>query len=96
MMRWACCDEAVVRTTVNIDDDLLAEIKAISARTHRPPGDVIDDALRLMLARRKNEQSGHVTIPTYGGGGLQPGVDLEDKEALAELLGDNEWPPARG
>lgn len=34
-----------------------------------------------------------VEIPTYGGSGLQPGVDLEDKAALAELL-DDETPTA--
>ena len=34
-----------------------------------------------------------VELPTDGGSGLQPGVDLEDREAMAELLGDNRlWP----
>jgi len=28
-------------------------------------------------------------LPTHGSGGLQPGVDLEDAEALAESIGDN-------
>jgi hypothetical protein len=31
-------------------------------------------------------------LPTHGAGGLQPGVDLEDKEALADLMGDNAAP----
>jgi hypothetical protein len=25
-------------------------------------------------------------LPTYGGSGLRPGVDLEDKDSLAEIL----------
>jgi len=31
-----------------------------------------------------------VSLPTDGGSGLQPGVDLENKEQIAELLDDNE------
>lgn len=85
-----------MRTTVNLDDHLLTEIKIISARTRRPLGEVIDDALRLMLSTEKTGTPRRVEFPTYGGGGLQPGVDLEDKEALAELLGDNELPGASG
>lgn len=85
-----------MRTTVNIDDELLTEIKVISARSRRPLGDVIDDALRLMLSRRNVKTPAVVEYPTYGTGGVQPGVDLDDKDALAELLGDNELPGAAG
>jgi hypothetical protein len=80
-----------VRTTVNIDDHLLAEAKVVAPRGHRTLGDVIDDALRFMLSERSGPtaEAGRVVLPTDGGTGLQPGVDLEDKESLAELLGDN-------
>lgn len=85
-----------MRTTVNIDDALLTEIKLISARSRRPLGDVIDDALRRMLSEPDRATHAHAPVPTYGQGGLQPGVDLEDKEALADLLGDNRLPGATG
>jgi predicted transcriptional regulator len=83
-----------MRTTVNIDDHLLAEAKILAARTSRPLGTVIDDALRVMFHRSDNENAvrQEFRLPTHGAGGLQPGVDLEDKEALAELLGDNAAP----
>lgn len=82
-----------MRTTVNIDDHLLAEAKILAARTSRSLGAVLDDALRVMLRRDNGEQNrGEFRLPTHGSGGLQPGVDLEDKEALAELLGDNAAP----
>jgi predicted transcriptional regulator len=82
-----------VRTTVNIDDHLLAEAKVLAARTRRSLGAVIDDALRAMF-RRNSEQAAReqFQLPTHGAGGLQPGVDLEAKEALAELMGDNAAP----
>lgn len=80
-----------MRTTVTIDDDLLAEVKAVAARSHRTVGSVLEDAVRQMLARHELMAArGPVTLPTSGGGGLCPGVDLYDKAQLAELLGDNE------
>lgn len=81
-----------MRTTVNIDDNLLREAKSLAASSGRPLGEVVDDALRVLLARRADAAAASTTfrLPTGGLGGLQPGVDLEDKEAMAELLGDNE------
>ena len=81
-----------MRTTLTIDDHLLGEAKTIAARTHRSIGSVVEDALRQMLARANDPRSttGAVSLPTHRGSGLQPGVDLENKEQIAELLGDNE------
>lgn len=82
-----------VRTTVNIDDALLAEAKIVAARTSRSLGSVVEDALREMLTRVAGETgTPEFRLPTHGSGGLRPGVDLDDKEALAELLGDNASP----
>ena len=82
-----------MRTTINIDADLLAEAKVLAARTSRPLGAIVDDALRALL-RRCGDEGGRTEfrLPTHGSGGLQAGVDLEDKDALAELLGDNAAP----
>jgi hypothetical protein len=82
-----------MRTTVNIDDDLLAEAKVVAARTSRSLGSVVEDALREMLRRVADESSKtEFRLQTHGSGGLRPGVDLDDMEALAELLGDNASP----
>lgn len=79
-----------MRTTVNIDDHLLAEAKVLAARTSRSLGSVVEDALRAMLLRDAEERArGGFHLPTHGSGGLHAGVDLEDKEALADLNGDN-------
>ena len=74
-----------MRTTVNIDPELLAAAKELAARTRRSLGEVVDDALRLLLAERPADRA-PVRLPVFGGSGLRPGVDLEDKDALAELL----------
>lgn len=85
-----------MRTTLTIDDHLLSEAKAVAARTHRTIGSVFEDALRQMLARADDRQSptGAVSLPSDGGSGLQPGVDLENKDQIATLLGDEDL--ARG
>lgn len=60
--------------TVTIDDDLLAEAKAIAARSHRTVGPVLEDALREMIARHELvTQQGPLALPTSGGGGLRHG-----------------------
>lgn len=79
-----------MRTTVSIDDHLLAEAKVLAARTARPLGAVLDDALRALLHTDNTAGTRRAfRLPTHGSGGLQPGVDLEDTEARAELMGDN-------
>lgn len=84
-----------MRTTLTIDDHLLSEAKAVAARTHRTIGSVFEDALRQMLARTDDPRSptGAVSLPSDGGSGLQPGVDLENKDQIAQLVGDEELSP---
>lgn len=83
-----------MRTTVNIDPSLLHEAKAVASRRRCSLGRVIDDALRAHLtAEASTAEPEPFQIRPFGGQlGLRPGVDLEDKEAMAELLGDNEFP----
>jgi len=76
-----------MRTTIRLDDDLLLEIKQLAARSDRTLTSVIEDALREMLARqRKAKKRTPVRLPTVTGGGLQPGVDLDDSAALLILM----------
>lgn len=74
-----------MRTTVNIPEDLLAEAKAAALRERVSLGSVVEEALRRHLAAAVAAPVG-LELPTYGGSGLREGVDLEDKEAMAELL----------
>lgn len=75
-----------MRTTVNIDDRLLQRTKVAAARSGRTVSDLVDDGLRLLLARGSGGRTVDVELPTFGGSGLRPGVDLQDREGLAELL----------
>ena len=74
-----------MRTTVNLDDELLRRAKERAARQGRTLSEVVSDALRVLLAEQAGPRR-EVTLPNFGGSGLRPGVDLEDKDALASLL----------
>ena len=75
-----------MRTTVKIDDQLLADAKAQAARSGRTLNEVVEDALRESLARRdRSVREAAVELPTFSGR-LQPGVDLDDTSALLDLM----------
>ena len=78
-----------MRTTVNLDDELLRRDKERAARQGRALSEVASEALRVSLAEQTGPRH-EVTLPTVGGSGLKPGVDLEDKDALAALLDEDD------
>lgn len=75
-----------MRTTVDIPDELLREAKRVAAGAGRTLSGVVEDGLRLLLSRVESPRGDPLPLPTFGGSGLRPGVDLEDKEGLAALL----------
>jgi hypothetical protein len=76
-----------MRTTIRIDDALLAEAKSLAARTGRTLTAVIEDALREMVSRQKcADRRAPVRLTTVGGQGVLPGVELDDSAALLELM----------
>ncbi len=76
-----------MRTTIKIDDQLLAAAKARAATSGRTLNAVVEDALREALARRVRKGGGQsVELPTFRGGRLMPGVDLDDSAALLEQM----------
>ncbi len=78
-----------MRTTVRLDDALLAELRELAARTGTTLTAVIEEALRESVARRRRAPSANrVALPTFRGDGVQPGVDLDDSAALIDLMED--------
>jgi hypothetical protein len=81
-----------MRTTVRLDDQLLIEAKLHAAETGRTLTRLIEDALREALARRAAQQPGKpFKMKTFGGSGLQPGVNLDSNAALWDLMDEEEW-----
>jgi len=75
-----------MRTTVTIQDALLAEAKRVAAGTGRTLSEFVEDALREALSRRAANTRDAFSMPTFKGDGLRPGVDLDDSAGLLDLM----------
>lgn len=76
-----------MRTTLRLDEQLLVRAKKLAIDTNRTLTQVVEDALRLTLARRESASARrNIKLHTCGGKGLQPGVDLSSNTALADLM----------
>lgn len=76
-----------MRTTLRLDDELLAEAKQIAAQTNRTLTSVIEDALRQHLAgQRELGERQPVRLTTVEGRGPLPGVDLDDSASLLDWM----------
>lgn len=77
-----------MRTTITIDDHLLAQIKQRAAQTGRTASEIIEDAVRgsFLRERRYEQERPTFGLPTFSSGGYQPGVDLDNNAALLDLM----------
>lgn len=74
-----------MRTTIAVDDNVLAEAKRRAHARGVSLGAFIEDALRVVLAR--SQPSTRPEIPVFRHGtGPRPGVDLTSNRALQEVL----------
>lgn len=78
------------RTTFRIDEEILAEAKALAARQHRTLNSVMEEALRRMIATAKElEDRPHVTLVTTGNPGDKPLIDISPA-GLKKFLDDDD------
>jgi hypothetical protein len=78
-----------MRTTIRLDDALLRRAKARAAASGRSLNDFIADAVRAALAPRA-ATARRVELPTFRGGAILPGVDLDDTSALLDLMDERD------
>lgn len=73
---------------MRLDDALLLTVKRYAAQHGRTVTSVLEEALRRLLSEAERAgQRQPVALPVSSvGGGLQPGVDLDDGAALADLM----------
>ena len=80
-----------MKTTLDIDDRLLADAKALAAQQRTSLTRLIEEGLQLRLrAPSAVVQRGKLRLPVFKGrGGLVAGVDPLSNRALLEALGDD-------
>ena len=74
-----------MRTTIDIADEVLRQAKRRAADEGTPLRTVIEAALRAYLFRRPNRSSYKLAWRTERGR-LLPGVDLDDRDKLFDLM----------
>jgi hypothetical protein len=75
-----------MRTTLDLNDRLLAEAKRVAASRGLSLKALVEEALRERLLVRGAKFEPAVALATFSGHGLQPGVDLTDSGALLEIM----------
>jgi hypothetical protein len=75
-----------MRTTINMPDHLLAQAKKAALESNTTLTEIITNAVRQALSKPKKTPRKEFTLITYGKGGVQPGVDLDDTSALLDLM----------
>jgi hypothetical protein len=77
-----------MRTTVRLDDALLEQAKREAAQRRETLTALIEQGLRLVLAQSGSaKRRGRVVLPTCrAGGGVRPGIDLDDSSALLDAM----------
>jgi hypothetical protein len=74
-----------MRTTINVSDELLRQVKRLAVECGTTITALVEEALREVVARKRSKVVGSpVTLTTFGSGGLQPGVDLDDSAGLLD------------
>ena len=76
-----------MRTTIRLDDQLLADAKAFAVQTGKTLSAVIADGLREVLGRRaKNVERKPVKLPRMSGNGVRPGANIDSNAELLDLM----------
>lgn len=81
-----------MRTTITLDDDVAARLKAEARRSGRSFKDVVNDAIRTGLTARRTPPRQRFEVKTRDLGGVRPGLSLDNIE---ELLDQVEGPMRR-
>lgn len=73
----------LMKTTLNIDDTVMAELKREAARQGRTMSEMVETALRLLL-RAPRKRAPLPDLPCFDGG--EPLVDIADRKTLYDAM----------
>lgn len=75
-----------MKTTLNIDDTVMAQLRRESARQRRTMSELVESALRLLFHRHSTPRRKKklAPLPRFHGG--KPLVDVADRNALYDAM----------
>ena len=76
-----------MRTTLNIDDQVLASAKHRAIEQGVTLTSIVEDALRETLLKTK-EKTANIQLLTVNGAGVKPGIDLSHSSSLLDIMDD--------
>lgn len=74
-----------IMISIHVLENVLEEAERAAREADSSLAELIEDALRMELARRRTPRQERVTLPTFRGE-LQPGVDLDNSAALLDIM----------
>lgn len=74
-----------MRTTLTLDDDIAAKLRAEVRRSGKPLKEVLNQALRVGLTPHRRQNPAPFKIKTFPMG-LRPGLNLDDVWGLIEQV----------
>ncbi len=72
-----------MKTTLNIDETVMTQLRREAARQGRTMSDLVETALRLLL-RSQRQRDDLPSLPSFHSGGVL--VDIADREALYQAM----------
>ncbi len=72
-----------MKTTLNIDDTVMAQLKREAVRQGRTMSELVETALRLLFRSAKKRPE-LLTLPSFRSGGAL--VDVADRDALYQAM----------
>jgi Arc/MetJ family transcription regulator len=84
-LQYFCTSDMVfhMKTTLNIDDAVMAQLKREAARQRRTMSELVETALRNLFRSQKKRQD-IPPLPRYHSGGTL--VDVADRDALYQAM----------
>jgi hypothetical protein len=73
-----------MRTTLNLDDNLIREAKRMAAEKDTTLTAVIEESLRARLESQRPPK--RIQFTTAGGGWVLPGVDIDDNALTRDIM----------
>ena len=79
-----------VKTTLDLNDELLASAKALAAQQRTSLTRLIEEGLQLRLRAGVAEPHSRTRLPVFHGrGGLVAGIDARSNKAMLDALDDD-------